>query len=196
MSIYDIYFSNFGRPPVPDDLCKDSVPRHPRFWRRRFLKVFTMYGHGGHLGQWTATILANFRSPILRRLHMKFEQNWLWGFRGSGASEEKSFENVNGRTHGWTDDGRKVITIAHPEQCSGELKTECCLLQILFVALRVNFPILQMLQWNCCIYYLFGQTDLSKPCRVDLDQTAPYLHCLPFCHNILDTLIGSQIKLL
>ena len=42
---------------------------------------------------------------------MKFEQNWLSGFR------EKSFENVNGRTH-----GRKVITIAHPEQSSGELK--------------------------------------------------------------------------
>ena len=40
------------------------------------------------------------------------------------------FENVNGwtdghtdaRTDGWTDDGRKVITITHPEQSSGELK--------------------------------------------------------------------------
>ena len=54
---------------------------------------------------------------------------------GSAVSEEKSFENVNGRTHGRTDartdgrtdgrtdDGRKVITIAHPEQSSGELKT-------------------------------------------------------------------------
>ena len=41
---------------------------------------------------------------------------------GSAASEEKSFENVNGRTHGRTDDGRKVITIPHPEQSSGELK--------------------------------------------------------------------------
>ena len=39
---------------------------------------------------------------------------------GSAASEEKSFENVNGRT----DDGRKVITIAHPEQSSGKLKTK------------------------------------------------------------------------
>ena len=38
---------------------------------------------------------------------MKFEQI------GSGASEEKSFENVN---------GRKVITIAHPEHSSCELK--------------------------------------------------------------------------
>ena len=81
MSIYDICFSNFGRPPVSDDLCKDSAQRHPRFWRR-FLKVFTIYGHGGHLGQWTAIILAIFRSPNLRRLHMKFEQNWLRGFRG------------------------------------------------------------------------------------------------------------------
>ena len=40
---------------------------------------------------------------------MKFEQNWLRGFRG---------EVVCGRT-----DGRKVITIAHPEHSSGELKT-------------------------------------------------------------------------
>ena len=43
---------------------------------------------------------------------------------GSAVSEEKSFENVNGRTDGRTDDGRKVITIAHPEQSSGELKNK------------------------------------------------------------------------
>ena len=65
MSMYNHYFSNFGRPPVPDDLSKDSDPRHPQFWRRRFLKVFTIYGHGGHLDQWTVTILAIFHSPIL-----------------------------------------------------------------------------------------------------------------------------------
>ena len=29
------------------------------------------------------------------------------------ALEELSFESVNGQTHGWTDDGQKVITIAH-----------------------------------------------------------------------------------
>ena len=50
MSVYNHYFSNFVDPSVPDDLCKDSVPKHPRFSRRRFLKVFTIYGHGGHLG--------------------------------------------------------------------------------------------------------------------------------------------------
>ena len=81
-STYDHSFSNFGRPPVPYDSCKGSAPRHSQFWRRRFLKVFTIYGRGGHLGQRTVTILAIFRSPTLRRLHMKFEQNWLSGFRG------------------------------------------------------------------------------------------------------------------
>ena len=75
------HFSNFGR-PIPDDLYKNSTPRHPRFYRRGFLKVFTIYGHGGHLGQWTATILAIFHFPAPRRLHMKFEQHWSRGFRG------------------------------------------------------------------------------------------------------------------
>ena len=36
----------------------------------------------GHLGQWIGTILAIFHSPAPRRLHMKFEQYWPWGFRG------------------------------------------------------------------------------------------------------------------
>ena len=62
-----------------------------------------MYGHGSHLSQWTTTIIEIFRSPNLRRLHMKFEQNWL-----SEASEEKSFENVNG----WTDIQMDVQTNA------------------------------------------------------------------------------------
>ena len=81
-SAYDNSFSNVGRPPVPNDSCKGSAPRNSRFWRRRFLKVFIIYGRGGSLGQWTVTILALFRSPTLRRLHMKFEQNWPRGSRG------------------------------------------------------------------------------------------------------------------
>ena len=80
--MYDHHFSNFGRPPVPYDLCKDSAPRLPRIWRRRVLKVFTIYGHSGHLVQWTTTILAIFHSPAPRRFHMKFEQHWPRGFRG------------------------------------------------------------------------------------------------------------------
>ena len=38
------------------------------------------------------------------------------------AFEEVSFASVNVRTTGRTDDGQKVITIAHPEHSSGELK--------------------------------------------------------------------------
>ena len=44
-NLYDHYFSNFGRPPVPDDLSKDSATRNLRFWRTRFLKVFPIQMH-------------------------------------------------------------------------------------------------------------------------------------------------------
>ena len=39
--------------------------------RRRFLKVFTIYGNGGHFGHLTWIVWTNFRSPIPWRLHMK-----------------------------------------------------------------------------------------------------------------------------
>ena len=52
----------------------------------------------------------NIQSPFNRKLHMKFEENWPRGFRG-------------GRSKVWKDDDRwQVITIAHPEHSSGELK--------------------------------------------------------------------------
>ena len=48
----------------------------------RFFKVFTIYGHGGHLGHVTWTIYPNFRYPFPRRLHIKFGFDWPSGFRG------------------------------------------------------------------------------------------------------------------
>ena len=39
----------FGRSPVSEDLCKDKAPGLIWFWRRRFLKVFAIYGHGSIL---------------------------------------------------------------------------------------------------------------------------------------------------
>ena len=50
----------------------------------RFLKVFAIYSHGGHLGHGfvTWTIDINFCSPFLRMLHMKFGFDWPSGFRG------------------------------------------------------------------------------------------------------------------
>ena len=48
-----------------------------------FLRVFTIYGHGGHLGHVNQMPQTNFRSPYPRRLQIKF------GFdRASGFGEE------------------------------------------------------------------------------------------------------------
>ena len=51
-NLYDHYFSNFGRPPVPDDLSKDSAPR-----RREDFKRFLPY-----MGM--AAILVNEPQPF------------------------------------------------------------------------------------------------------------------------------------
>ena len=74
--------------------------------------VFTIYGHGGHLGHVTRTIWTNFNSRILRSLHMKFEFNWPSGFRGEDVWKC------------WrTDEGGTGILLAHPWAFgSGELK--------------------------------------------------------------------------
>ena len=47
-----------------------------------FLRFFTIYGHGGHLGHVTWTIYTNNGSPFSRRLHIKFGFVWPSGFRG------------------------------------------------------------------------------------------------------------------
>ena len=47
-----------------------------------FLKVFTIYGHGGHLDQVTWTIFKNFPSPFPMRLPKKFGFDWPCGFGG------------------------------------------------------------------------------------------------------------------
>ena len=47
-----------------------------------FERVLNIYGRGGHLGHVTRTIWTNFRSRVLRSLHMKFEFNLPRGFRG------------------------------------------------------------------------------------------------------------------
>ena len=46
-----------------------------------FLRVFTKYGHSGHLGHVTWTVYINFGSPYPRRLHIKFGFDRPSGFR-------------------------------------------------------------------------------------------------------------------
>ena len=46
-----------------------------------FLKVFTIYGRGGHLGDVTQMSRIKYSSPYPRRLHIKFGFDWQSGFR-------------------------------------------------------------------------------------------------------------------
>ena len=54
---------------------------------KKIVKVFTIYGHGGHLGHVTWTFYINFRSPFSRRLTHNL------ALIGLAVSVEKMFEN-------------------------------------------------------------------------------------------------------
>ena len=69
------------------------------------------------------TICINFQYPFKRKLHRKFEENWPRGFRGEvvqrcGWMDGRSTDGQQMTT----DDGWQVITTAHPEPCTDELK--------------------------------------------------------------------------
>ena len=108
-----IIWTNLVGPTSPMLHTKSQGHRPSGSGEEDFQMVFTLHGHGGHLGHVPRIIWTNFRSPILRSLHMKFEFNWSSGFRG---------ENV------WkcwrrTDEGVTGILIAHLGAfSSGELK--------------------------------------------------------------------------
>ena len=47
-----------------------------------YLRVFYIYGLGGHLGHMTQMPRTNFRSSYPRRLHINFGFDWPSGFGG------------------------------------------------------------------------------------------------------------------
>ena len=49
--------------------------------KKKILKVFAVYSHGGHLCHVTLTIYANFQSPFQILLHIKFGFDWPRGFQ-------------------------------------------------------------------------------------------------------------------
>ena len=55
---------------------------------KKVLKVFTMYGHDGHLGHVDRNHLYKLSFPFRRMLHMKFGIYWPLA-----VSEEKIFGN-------------------------------------------------------------------------------------------------------
>ena len=50
-----------------------------------FFRVFTIYGHGGHLGHVTQMLRTKFRSFYPRRLQIKFGFDQASGFREEDA---------------------------------------------------------------------------------------------------------------
>ena len=45
-----------------------------------FLRVFTIYGRGGHLGHVTSIMLINFHFLVPESLHTKFSSEWHSSF--------------------------------------------------------------------------------------------------------------------
>ena len=45
-----------------------------------FLRIFTIYGHGGHLGHVTRIVLINFHFLVPESFHTKFNSEWHSSF--------------------------------------------------------------------------------------------------------------------
>ena len=62
-----IIWTNLVDLRVLDAIYHDSTSKLSWFWRRTFSRVFTIYGHGGHLVQLRRTIWTNWQYPFDRR---------------------------------------------------------------------------------------------------------------------------------
>ena len=51
-----------------------------RFGEEDFLRVFIIYGHGGHLGHVTSMISTDFHLLVLESFHTKFGSDWHSSF--------------------------------------------------------------------------------------------------------------------
>ena len=94
MSMYDHYFSNFGRPPVSDDICKDSATRHLRFWKTRFLKVFPIQLHTEETWPCHKKVKCQYTTFILAIL-VDLPSQWLmqrFSPKASSVLEKKIFK--------------------------------------------------------------------------------------------------------
>ena len=45
-----------------------------------FLRVFTIYGHSGHLGHVTSTMSSDFHFLVIESFHTKFSSEWPSSF--------------------------------------------------------------------------------------------------------------------
>ena len=116
MLIYDLYFSDFGRPPVPNDFLQRFSPKASSVLEKKIFKGF--YYIWAWWPSWSMdhNHFSNFWFPQPKKAPYE-----IWAKLAQRRSRLKTDGRTDRRTYGWTD-GRKVITIAHPEHSSGELK--------------------------------------------------------------------------
>ena len=110
--------------------------------KKIFFKVFTIYGHGGPLGNVTRTIWTNFCSPIPWRRHMEI------GFNRLAVSEEKMFKECGRLTDGQTDDGRRRPAYPISSQMSLRLRWAKTAFQIYVRTLCFMFSEITNEIWN------------------------------------------------
>ena len=111
-----IIWTNYDGPKAP--MLHTKAQGHWPFGsgEEDFWRVFTIYGHGGHLRHVTQTPQTNFRSPIPLRLHMKFGFDWPSGF-----GEEDLWKWWTDRQ--WMDDRPWLYyKLTNEPKGSGELK--------------------------------------------------------------------------
>ena len=61
--------------------------RHADSGEEDFIVLFTIYGHGGHLGHVTRFSQSNFHSPYTWMLYLKFHFDWPSSFREEDFSK-------------------------------------------------------------------------------------------------------------
>ena len=110
-----IIWTNFDGPKAPL-LHTKAQGNWPFGSGEDFWRVFTIYGHGGHLSHVTQMPQTNFRSPDPWRLHMKFGFDWPSGF---GEDLWKWWTDGQQTT---TDDKCLYYKLTNEPKSSGELK--------------------------------------------------------------------------
>ena len=174
------------------------------FWR-----VFTIYGHGGHLGHVTQTPRTNFCSPIPLRLYMKFNFD-----RPNGFGEDLwKWWTTDGRR--WIDDDGRMTdhgyTISSPISSSelimsiinvGEIKNcdysrSCLFFDHLYYHYHYNAPDIHSrprkvpakIWWHESPVRIFWQWKLCK--LLYSGKWALFLH---FCQVFLNNLYSSSVE--
>ena len=104
MSIINLQlsFGRFGRPHFIDAIYQVSRFHVSWLWTRRFSKVFTLYGHGGHLGHVTQTRpgveyfqkYSNTNTNTLQFHEYRLQIQFLWMYSNENTNTLQMYLNT------------------------------------------------------------------------------------------------------